>query len=52
MAPDADDIAESVSVLTVHQAKGLEFPTVFVVGVAEGRFPIRARRDRSHCRRP
>lgn len=44
-APDDDERADAVSVLTVHQAKGLEFPVVYVIGVAEGRFPIRARRD-------
>ncbi len=43
VAPDADDLSGAVSVLTVHQAKGLEFPLVYVVGAADGRFPIRAR---------
>lgn len=45
VAPDADDLAGAVSVLTVHQAKGLEFRLVFVVGAADGRFPVRARPD-------
>jgi DNA helicase II / ATP-dependent DNA helicase PcrA len=45
VAPDADDVTDAVSVLTVHQAKGLEFSLVYVVGVADGRFPVRARRD-------
>ena len=36
---------DAVSVLTVHKAKGLEFATVFVVGLAEGRFPGRGRRE-------
>ncbi len=31
--------ADSVKLLTVHRAKGLEWDTVFLVGVAEGRFP-------------
>jgi DNA helicase-2/ATP-dependent DNA helicase PcrA len=44
-APRDDDPREAVSVLTVHQAKGLEFATVFVVGLSEGRFPIQARRE-------
>jgi DNA helicase-2/ATP-dependent DNA helicase PcrA len=35
----------TVAVLTIHQAKGLEFDTVFVVGMADGRFPARGRRD-------
>lgn len=33
---DADD---KVSLMTVHSAKGLEFPTVFVVGLEENIFP-------------
>jgi DNA helicase-2/ATP-dependent DNA helicase PcrA len=45
VAPDADDLAGAVSVLTAHQAKGLEFPLVYVVGAADGRFPVRARPD-------
>ncbi len=31
--------ADSVKLLTVHRAKGLEWATVFLVGVGEGRFP-------------
>ncbi len=31
--------------LTVHKAKGLEFATVFVPGLADGRFPGRGRRE-------
>jgi DNA helicase-2/ATP-dependent DNA helicase PcrA len=30
---------DTVSVMTVHKAKGLEFPVVFVVDVEQGRFP-------------
>ena len=45
VSPDHHDQGAAVPVLTVHQSKGLEFATVFVVGVAEGRFPVRARRD-------
>lgn len=35
---DADD--DKVSLMTVHCAKGLEFPTVFVTGLEEGLFPM------------
>ncbi len=31
--------ADAVQVMTVHQAKGLEFPVVFVPSLVEGRFP-------------
>jgi len=32
---------DEVALLTVHQAKGLEFDTVFIAGCAEGEFPNR-----------
>jgi len=34
-----DENAARVRLMTVHQAKGLEFPVVFVIGAAEGLFP-------------
>ncbi|MGL5956202.1 MAG: ATP-dependent helicase, partial [Brevinema sp.] len=34
---DKDDM---VSLMTIHSAKGLEFPTVFIVGLAEGILPL------------
>ncbi len=40
-----DDEEDAVSVLTVHKAKGLEFRVVFVAGLVDGRFPVRARRE-------
>ncbi|MCH6568395.1 MAG: UvrD-helicase domain-containing protein, partial [Nitrospinae bacterium] len=36
---EADSDADAVNVLTVHRAKGLEFPVVFLVSLVEGRFP-------------
>jgi DNA helicase-2/ATP-dependent DNA helicase PcrA len=43
---EADPDEEAVHVLTVHKAKGLEFPVVFLVGCAEGRFPVRRKAER------
>ncbi len=36
---------ESVSLMTMHQAKGLEFPVVFIVGLDEGLFPSKRSLD-------
>ena len=33
--------ANSIRLSTVHQSKGLEFPVVFVIGVAENLFPLK-----------
>ena len=44
-AEPADTDADAVAVLTVHKAKGLEFRVVFVAGLADGRFPMRNRRE-------
>ncbi len=43
---DADKFDESkpaVTLMTVHASKGLEFPTVFVVGLEENLFPVGSR---------
>ncbi|HYM82718.1 MAG TPA: PD-(D/E)XK nuclease family protein, partial [Candidatus Dormibacteraeota bacterium] len=42
---DIDPDANAVCVLTVHKAKGLEFPVVFMVGLVAGRFPLSERGD-------
>ncbi len=36
---DGDDDEPKVTLMTIHSAKGLEFPTVFVVGMEENIFP-------------
>ncbi len=35
----AEKNSDSVNLLTIHSAKGLEFDTVFVIGLSEGIFP-------------
>ncbi|MCY4529488.1 MAG: UvrD-helicase domain-containing protein [Chloroflexi bacterium] len=42
LVSDADNVGESpdaVTLITLHQAKGLEFPVVFIVGMEEGVMP-------------
>ncbi|MEC9361549.1 MAG: 3'-5' exonuclease, partial [SAR324 cluster bacterium] len=36
---DPETKADQVSIMTLHSAKGLEFPFVFMVGMSEGVFP-------------
>ena len=42
---DEEDDASSVTISTVHSAKGLEFKVVFIVGAEEGIFPAAPRAD-------
>jgi DNA helicase-2/ATP-dependent DNA helicase PcrA len=42
LSSDTDEInrsSDAVHVMTLHSAKGLEFPTVFILGLEEGIFP-------------
>src|SRR5438309_9292139 len=42
----SEDVEEAVQVMTIHQAKGLEFDAVFVPALVEGRLPHSRRPDR------
>jgi DNA helicase II / ATP-dependent DNA helicase PcrA len=44
-APELEADADAVQVMTIHQAKGLEFEAVFVPAVVEGRLPQAVWRD-------
>ncbi|GAA6136102.1 DNA helicase II [Oceaniserpentilla sp. 4NH20-0058] len=41
----ADEFEDSVQMMTLHSAKGLEFPLVFLAGVEEGLFPHKMSAD-------
>lgn len=43
---DKKDTEEAVQMMTIHTAKGLEFPNVFLAGVEEGIFPSQRNTDR------
>ena len=44
-AVEADEDTDAVQVLTIHKAKGLEFPVVFMTSLVSDRFPSRGRRE-------
>ena len=43
---DRTSMTDSVRLMTIHTAKGLEFPYVFVIGLNEGIFPSKKTKDR------
>ncbi len=47
MDNDSEDATEKVSVMTLHAAKGLEFPAVFLPGWEDGLFPSQRSMDES-----
>ncbi len=47
MENDAEDGDEKVSIMTLHAAKGLEFPVVFLPGWEDGLFPSQRSMDES-----
>ena len=44
----ADDNTQGVSLMTLHAAKGLEFPVVFLTGLEENLFPHKMSMDEAH----
>ena len=36
-----EDVRNCLRLTTIHQAKGLEFPVVFIIGLADGTFPLK-----------
>jgi DNA helicase-2/ATP-dependent DNA helicase PcrA len=48
---DAASAKDAVKLMTVHAAKGLEFPYVFICGLSEGIFPPKRPRRRKAWRR-
>ena len=43
---EVDGLTDAIQVMTIHQAKGLEFEAVFVPGLVEGRLPQSGRSPR------
>src|SRR3989338_3397898 len=47
MENDTEEAVEKVSIMTLHAAKGLEFPVIFLPGWEEGLFPSQRSMDES-----
>ena len=47
MDNESDDADEKISIMTLHAAKGLEFPSVFLPGWEDGLFPSQRSMDES-----
>ena len=47
MDNESEDAAEKISIMTLHAAKGLEFPVVFLPGWEDGLFPSQRSMDES-----
>lgn len=41
-----EDAADAVVLMTLHSAKGLEFPVVFIAGLEDGLFPLERAREK------
>jgi DNA helicase II / ATP-dependent DNA helicase PcrA len=52
MDNETEEAAEKVSIMTLHAAKGLEFPCVFLPGWEDGLFPVPARDGRERAEGP
>jgi len=50
MDNESEDAGEKVSIMTLHAAKGLEFPAVFLPGWEDGLFPSQRSMDESGLR--
>ena len=52
MDNDADKTGDKVTIMTIHAAKGLEFPIVYLAGWEEGVFPSQRALDEGGTRQP
>ncbi|MDW4549847.1 UvrD-helicase domain-containing protein [Defluviimonas sp. D31] len=50
MDNDSEDAAEKITIMTLHAAKGLEFPVVFLPGWEDGLFPSQRSMDETGLR--